>query len=167
MIVDLTLRNSLGFTAHSSFLPYIILENQEFFHLQCRRLRSSVCTYHCNAALSRRCQHCPQSTLFRLSWFFPCNLSSPFKKFINIYGEKSTQCTVCGQIAIKPVSADKGNKQLMIQSMQAPGSIFSPERRKGRGLKENTHKPLLKHTLCLHIYPSMSNCSRRYKYSNI
>jgi len=37
------------------------------------------------------------------------------------------------RLQLSQLGADKGNKQLMIQSIQAPGSIFSPKRRKGRG----------------------------------
>lgn len=96
-----------------------------------------ICAYPSNTAISRSCQHRPQPTLSRLSRFSHVVYFLFMNNFLKLM-EKSTQHTLHRQIAIKSVGTDKGNKQLMICSSQAVGSVFSPK--EGRGeIKKKTH----------------------------
>lgn len=156
--MDWTLRNTLGFTAHSPFIALHCAWESGTFYLQCLCLRSSICMYSCLTALSRSCQHCPRPALQTKS-VFPCT-TCPFTNNFSKFMGKSTHHAPSSQLAIKLVGTDKGNMQLMIESIQAPGFIFSPKIRRGC-VKNKIHKPLVKYTLLLPIYSFMSNCLRR------
>lgn len=157
-----TLRRALGFTARSAFAALHCSWEPEMFYLQCLCLRSSICTLCCHTAPSGAAS---TAQPFRLGGFsHAVHLLLTNNSSTSIL--KSTHHAPSRQIAIKLVATDKGSKQLMIESIQAPGFMFSPKIRRGC-VKNKTHEPLVKYMLLLPVYLFMSNCLRRYKYHNI
>lgn len=136
-------------------LPCTVAENQEGFI--CNAFAWDLPSAH--TALSGAASTAQPFRLGRFSHLlFTNNSPKPLLK--------STHHAPSRQTATKLVATEKGNKQLMLESIQAPGFMFSPTIRRGC-VKNKTHKPLVKYTLLLPIYLFLSNCLRRYKYHNI